>query len=136
MRGGREFILKHHPSTGRIPWDVGELNVEELWDVERTVVIPYVSSSVRIESRVVVTDEPTGGYWSRKENASGVYCLEDSLEVALSGDFSNQDGGEPFMAQFFYHAKEVDLACLDLPITESTFETERSSGEHVLPSDT
>jgi hypothetical protein len=45
----------------------------------------------------------------------------DPLEVALPGDFSNQDGGESFMTQFLDHAKEVDLAGLDLPATELMF---------------
>ena len=61
MRGGREFILEHHPSPGRISWDVGELDVEELRDVERTMVISYEPSSVRTQSQVVVTREPAGG---------------------------------------------------------------------------
>ena len=47
--------------------------------------------------------------------------MEDALEVALSGYFSNQDGRESFMTQFLDHAKEVDLASLDLPVTRNYY---------------
>ena len=40
------------------------------------------------------------------------------------------------MTQFLDHAKEVDFASLDLPTTESIFETEGSSCGRVLSSDT
>ena len=65
MRGGGEFVLENHPSAGRIPWNVGELDVEELRDVERTMVISYAPSSVRVQLRIAVPGEPAGGYWSR-----------------------------------------------------------------------
>ena len=81
---------------------------------------------------MVVVDEPAGGYWSREENPSGVYCLEDSLEVALSGDFPNQDGGQSFMTQLLDHAKEVDLASVDLPVIKLVFDVEGSGCGHVL----
>ena len=136
MWGGRELILEYHPSPGRIPRDEGELDVEELWDVERTMVISYGPLSVRTQSQMVAAGEPAGGYWSWQENPSGVYCLEDSLKVALPGNLSNQDGGKSFMTQLFNHAEEVDLASMDLPVTELIFEVEGSNCDHVLLSHT
>ena len=100
------------------------------------MVISYAPSSVRTQLQAVVAGEPAGGYWGREENSSGVDCLEDTLEVALSGNFSNQDGGESFMTQFLDHAKEVDLASMDLPVTQLTYETQGSNCWHVLLSHT
>jgi len=136
MGSGGKLILEHHPSTGRVPWNVGELDVEELRDVEGTVVVSYATSSVQVRSQVVAAGEPAGGYWGWEENSSSVDCLEDTLEVALPGNFSNQDGGESFMTQFLDHAKEVDLAGVDLPSTELIFEIGGSNSGNVLLSHT
>jgi len=96
------------------------------------MVISYAPLSVRTRSRVVVASEPAGGYWGWEENSSRVYRLEDSLEVALPGNLSNQDGGESFMTQLLDHAEEVDLASTDLPVTELVFEIEDSNCENLL----
>ena len=46
MRGWRELALEDHTGAGRIPWDEGELDVEELWDIERTMIISDQFQSV------------------------------------------------------------------------------------------
>ena len=51
----------------------------------------------------------------------------------MPGNLSNQDGSKSFMAQFLNHAEEVDLAGLDLPAVELTFEVGRSNCVHALP---